>query len=169
MALPQDVEASPALEGSHPLEVNIVRNSSPSSAQVARAAKVLESAKRPIVLAGYGAVRDHAGEALVRFSERLGISVATTFMGKGVFPDSHPNSLGAAGFIVHDYVNFAFDEADVVVCVGYDLQEFDPVKINPEGDKKIIHVHRYPAGSRYPLSRLSRHPREHPGSPRRPV
>ena len=37
----------------------------------------------------------------------------------------------------HDYVNFGFDEADVIVCVGYELQEFDPVRINPGGDKRI--------------------------------
>ena len=98
------------------------------------------------MLAGHGAVRDQASEALIRFSERLGIPVAATFMGKGVFPDNHPNSLGAVGFMLHDYVNFGFDQADVVLCVGYDLQEFDPVRINPRGDKQILHIHRYPAG-----------------------
>jgi acetolactate synthase-1/2/3 large subunit len=146
LAFPQDVEPLRAPEGCHPLEINIVRDSSPSATQIARAVKVLEAAKRPIVLAGHGAARDNASEALVRFSERLGIPVATTFMGKGVFPDNHPNSLGAAGFMVHDYVNFGFDQADVVLCVGYDLQEFDPVRINPKGDKQILHIHRYPAG-----------------------
>ena len=45
----------------------------------------------------------------------------------------------------HDYVNFGFDQADVIVAVGYELQEFDPVRINPHGDKKIIHIHRFPA------------------------
>ncbi|ARG64916.1 acetolactate synthase, partial [Mycobacterium kansasii] len=34
---------------------------------------------------------------------------------------------------------------DVVLAVGYELQEFDPVQINPNADKKIIHVHRFPA------------------------
>jgi acetolactate synthase-1/2/3 large subunit len=45
----------------------------------------------------------------------------------------------------HDYVNFGFDQADVIVTVGYELQEFDPVRINPRGDKQIIHIHRFPA------------------------
>jgi acetolactate synthase-1/2/3 large subunit len=48
--------------------------------------------------------------------------------------------------MLHDYVNFGFDQADVILCVGYDLQEFDPVRINPKGDKQILHIHRYPAG-----------------------
>jgi acetolactate synthase-1/2/3 large subunit len=146
LAFPHDVETLPAPEGYRPLDINVVRDSSPSAAQIARAVKVLETAQKAIVMAGHGAVRDHAGEALIRFSERLGIPVATTFMGKGVFPDNHPNSLGAAGFMVRDYVNFGFDQADVVICVGYDLQEFDPVRINPKGDKQILHIHRYPAG-----------------------
>src|ERR1019366_7202896 len=64
---------------------------------------------------------------------------------KGVFPDDHPNALGALGFMRHDYVNFGFDRADVIVCVGYDLQEYAPERINPDARKKIIHIHRYPA------------------------
>ena len=71
--------------------------------------------------------------------------MATTFHGKGVFPDDHPHALGAVGFMGHDYVNFGFDEADVIVSVGYELQEFDPVRINPDGDKRIIHLSRIPA------------------------
>ena len=45
----------------------------------------------------------------------------------------------------HDYVNFGFDEADVIVSVGYELQEFDPVRVNPGGDKRILHLSRVPA------------------------
>ena len=44
---------------------------------------------------------------------RSDIPVATTFHGKGVFPDDHPLALGAVGFMRHDYVNFGFDQADV--------------------------------------------------------
>jgi acetolactate synthase-1/2/3 large subunit len=62
-----------------------------------------------------------------------------------VFPDNHPNALGAIGFMRRDYVNFGFEEADVLICVGYDLQEFDPAQINPAGDKKILHIQQYPA------------------------
>jgi acetolactate synthase-1/2/3 large subunit len=75
-------------------------------------------------------------------------------MGKGVFPDKHPNALGTVGFMRRDYVNFGFDLADVLICVGYDLQELDPIRINPKGDKKIIHISRYPAevDAHYPVA-----------------
>ncbi len=145
LAVPEDVEKLAAPRDAVPLGINVVRDMAPSASQIARAAEVLRHAKSPIVLAGHGAVRNDAADALVRFSERLRIPVATTFMGKGVFPDNHPNALGALGFMHHDYVNFGFDRSDVIVCVGYDLQEYSPGRINPRGDKHIIHVHRYPA------------------------
>ncbi len=145
LAIPEDVEAAKVDGALTPLPVNVVQPQEPSPAQVARAADILAPSRRPIVLAGHGATRDRASHELIRFSERLGLPVATTFNGKGVFPDDHPNALGAVGFMRRDYVNFGFDEADVLICVGYELQEFDPVKINPNADKKIIHIHRSPA------------------------
>ncbi|WP_264916613.1 thiamine pyrophosphate-dependent enzyme, partial [Mycobacterium kiyosense] len=128
-----------------PLPRNVVRPDAPSPRQVERAAQILRNAKRPVVLAGHGAARADATKALVRFSEEFGIQVANTFHGKGVMPDDHPNSIGTLGFMRHDYVNFGFDHADAVIAVGYELQEFDPVRINPQADKKIIHMHRFPA------------------------
>ena len=145
LSLPQDLEGMSVSPSLQPLLRSQVYDSAPSPSQISRAAKVLEAAKSPIVLAGHGAARDNAQDALIRFSEHLQIPVATTFMGKGAFPDLHPNALGTVGFMLHDYVNFGFDLADVLICVGYDLQEFDPVRINPNADKKIIHISRYPA------------------------
>jgi acetolactate synthase-1/2/3 large subunit len=145
LAVPEDIESAPAPPQARPLPVNIPRPDEPSASQVGRAAAILRDAANPIVLAGHGAARTGAGPALIRFAEELGVPVATTFHGKGVFPDDHPQALGAIGFMRHDYVNFGFDQADVIVTVGYELQEFDPVRINPRGDKQIIHIHRFPA------------------------
>jgi len=154
LAVPQDVEAAPAPEGAAPLPVNRVRYEDPAPGQVARAAALLGRARRPILLAGHGAARHRAGPALRALAEAWDVPVATTFHGKGVFPDDHPLALGAVGFMRHDYVNFGFDAADVVVAVGYELQEFDPFKINPVGDKEIVHVHAFPAevDAHYPVA-----------------
>lgn len=144
LAVPQDVE--PAAAGDlAPLPVNVVHVEDPSPSQISRAADVLSSAEKPIVLAGHGAARAEAKDALVAFSEGLGLSVATTFHGKGIFPDGHENALGTVGFMTRDYSNFGFDEADTIIAVGYELQEFPPESINPKGDKKIIHIHRFSA------------------------
>jgi acetolactate synthase I/II/III large subunit len=145
LAIPEDIEAESVDPSLKPLRVNVPRSEDPSPVQIRRAVDVLHAARAPIVLAGHGAARDNASDALLRFLEHVEIPVATTFHGKGVVPDDHPNALGAVGFMRHDYANFGFDAADVIVAVGYELQEFDPVRINPTRDKKIIHVHRFPA------------------------
>jgi acetolactate synthase-1/2/3 large subunit len=145
LGVPEDIEDAFIPSELVPLRVNTPRPDEPSPSQIQRAAAVLNSSARPIVLAGHGAARSQASGELLRFSELLGLPVATTFHGKGVFPDDHPHSLGAVGFMSRDYVNFGFDEADVIVSVGYELQEFDPVRINPKGDKQIIHLSRVPA------------------------
>jgi len=145
LAVPEDVESSRAPAGARPLVVNRPRPDGPSASQLARAVEVLRTASCPIVLAGHGAARAGANDAVRRFAEKLGLPVATTFHGKGVLADDHPQALGAVGFMRKDYVNFGFDQADVIVAVGYELQEFDPVRINPNSDKRIIHIHRSPA------------------------
>jgi acetolactate synthase I/II/III large subunit len=145
LAVPEDVEEAAAPDGSTPLRVNVPRPDDPAQAQVERAVAILRAARNPVVLAGHGAARADAAAAVLRFAERLGVPVATTFHGKGVVPDDHPLALGAVGFMRHDYVNFGFDRADLIIAVGYELQEFDPIRINPRGDTRIIHIHRFPA------------------------
>jgi acetolactate synthase I/II/III large subunit len=145
LAVPEDVEEATAPATLTPLRVNVPRADDPSAEQVSRAAQILREARNPVVLAGHGAARSQASAALIRFAQALNIPVATTFHGKGVFPDDHPLALGTVGFMRHDYVNFGFDTADVIVAVGYELQEFNPVRINPSGTTKIIHIHRFPA------------------------
>jgi acetolactate synthase-1/2/3 large subunit len=145
LAVPEDVEKAPAPAGARPLVINRPRPDEPSASQLARAAQVLRASSSPIILAGHGAARSGAGAALMYMAEKLNVPVATTFHGKGVFPDDHSLALGAVGFMRKDYVNFGFDVADTVIAVGYELQEFDPVRINPDSDKKIIHIHRFPA------------------------
>jgi acetolactate synthase-1/2/3 large subunit len=145
LAVPEDVEEADAPAGLAPLRVNVPWPGDPSATQVSRAAQILREARNPVVLAGHGAARAGTSAALIRFAQALNIPVATTFHGKGVFPDDHPLALGTVGFMRHDYVNFGFDRADVIVAVGYELQEFNPVRVNPDGAAKIIHVHQFPA------------------------
>jgi acetolactate synthase-1/2/3 large subunit len=145
LAVPEDVDAAVSDPHLSPLPRNVPRPEAPAPAQVQRAARLIRRAEHPIVLAGHGAARGDASEALVSFAESLGVPVATTFHGKGAFPDDHPRSVGTIGFMSRDYANFGFENADLIICVGYELQEFDPVRINPDGDKHIIHVHRFPA------------------------
>ncbi|MFA4929909.1 MAG: acetolactate synthase large subunit [Patulibacter sp.] len=154
LAVPEDIEEQEVADALAPLPIDRVRPNEPADGQIARAIELLHGAEQPILLAGHGAAREGATDALIRFAEHTGIPVATTFHGKGVFPDDHPLALGAVGFMQHDYVNFGFDAADAIIAVGYELQEFDPRKINPDGDTPIIHIHRGPAevDAHYPVA-----------------
>jgi acetolactate synthase-1/2/3 large subunit len=145
--LPEDV-ARMAVdpEDDRPLFVQQPVLPEPIPAQVARAARVLDDAKRPLVLAGHGVTRGRASEALRRFAERTGIPVVTTFMGKGTIPASHPLHVGAIGIPDGDYIAAALaEEADLVVAVGYDLVEIAPSRWNPRRDRTILHVNAMPA------------------------
>jgi len=110
----------------------------PVAAELHRAAELLQSCERPVVLAGNGVVRQQAATALRRFCEQTGLNVITTFMGKGVTDADDPHTLFTAGLRAQDYPKGFMGKADLVVCVGYDLVEWAPAYWNPRGDRRII-------------------------------
>lgn len=117
----------------------------PPTARVREAAELISAARNPIILAGNGVVRAGASQELADFAGRLNIGVANTFMAKGVIPFKHPMALGSAGLQARDYVSAGFEEADVIICVGYDLVEYHPYLWHPTRDRKIIHIDMSPA------------------------
>ena len=140
LVIPEDISEMSVPEDAKPLPLPKPLHILPAPDTIYEAAKIISQAKRPIILAGNGVARSHAQEQLLDFAEQLNVPVATTFEGKGVFPDNHPNALGVVGFMHRDYENFAFDTADLIIAVGFSIQQFDPKKINPNIDKTIIPV-----------------------------
>ena len=104
------------------------------------AAIAISKAKNPLILAGNGAIRAGASEALTEFATVLNIPVANTFMGKGAIPYTHPLALWTIGLQQRDVITCAFEESDLVIAVGYDLIEYSPKKWNPDGNTTIIHI-----------------------------
>lgn len=145
LAIPQDVESESMPAELRPLTPTHDTKTYPSPSAVESAVALLRAARNPVILAGHGVARTGHASALEAFAERYQIPVATTFMGKGVISDRSPLALGVMGFMQHDYENFAFDQADLILSVGYELQEFAPERMNPHGDKKIIHVNTFAA------------------------
>jgi len=86
--------------------------------QIKRAAKVIDAAKRPIILAGQGVISSGGSAELRAFAEKAGIPVVTTFLGIGGFPQDHVLSYGWMGMHGAFYANHAANEADVVIGVG---------------------------------------------------
>ena len=117
----------------------------PSEHKLREAAKLIDSAKSPIIIAGNGVIRAHASEALQQFAEQLNIPVATTFMAKGAIPFSHSLSLGTIGLQAQDYVACGIAKSDLVICVGYDMVEYHPNLWNPSNSATILHISTQPA------------------------
>lgn len=92
---------------------------------VKRAAEYLVAAKRPVVIAGWGVVLSRAAKELLEFAQLLQVPVATSPKAKGVFPESHPLSLGVLGFAgspaAKEYI--IDNEVDVVLGVGTSFSE----------------------------------------------
>jgi acetolactate synthase-1/2/3 large subunit len=128
-----------------PIPVQTAYTPSPPDAKVEQAAQIINSAKNPIILAGNGVVRQGASDSLVSFASVLRIPVANTFMAKGVMPFSNELSLGTIGLKARDLPWFAFEKADVVICIGYDMVEYHPDMWNPNNDKRILHIDAMPA------------------------
>ncbi len=101
------------LPGYHP-EDNFKIN----QACIKEAARLIAAAKRPVILAGQGAMIARADKELLTLAETLGCPVTTTLLGKGVFPETHPLSLGMLGMHGTAYANKAIVEADLIFNVG---------------------------------------------------
>jgi len=96
----------------------------PDKASLRPALDVLARARRPIILAGLGALWDRAGKELVAFAEQLGAPVLTSTKAKGVVPEDHPLRAGIliGGLIEREMVG----QADLIVTVGLDGVELQP-------------------------------------------
>lgn len=140
---PENV-ASSTVSGS-PIKVQRAYTSAAPESKIEQAAKVISEATAPIILAGNGVIRQGAADELAHFAEVLRIPVANTFMAKGVVPFSSDSALGAIGLKAHDWPWFAFERADVVICIGYDMVEYHPEMWNPRNDKRIVHIDALPA------------------------
>lgn len=126
IAMPQDVGTYAydfPVDMFKPRTWHIARNR-PDVGAISRAAEIIRSAKRPIMLCGGGARYSEAEEIVARFAEKTGVPVAMTQSGKGTLNDDHPFSLGGAGVAGTRGANELAQHADVVISVGSRLTDF---------------------------------------------
>ena len=103
--------------------------------------ELINEAKRPIILAGHGVLMSGATQVLLDFVEKTRIPVASTLLGLGGFPASHPLSLGMMGMHGEAWVNNAIQEADLLLAFG--MRFDDRVIGNPQTyavNARKIHV-----------------------------
>lgn len=151
IGLPQDTQAEAY---DYPVRffeerVHRIRRSRPDDAEIAEAAAVIASSRRPLVIAG-GGVRYSAAEAeLARFVSRHGLPVAETVAGKGSLPWDHDHNVGPIGVTGSTSANALAADADVVIAVGTRLQDFTTGSWSVFGDDALrlvaINVSRFDA------------------------
>src|SRR4030043_1604814 len=90
----------------------------PHPLQIRKDTELLAEAEKPVILAGGGVITSNASSELLQVAELLMAPVATSFMGKGAFPEIHPLSLGSIGMHGNPVANKLLCEADVLLAVG---------------------------------------------------
>ena len=99
---------------------------------VVKAVELLAKAARPVIYAGNGVALSEATQELAEVARLLRAPVATTLMGKGVFPESDPLALGMTGIWGTRVANQTTLEADVILAIGTGFAEADCSSWNPK-------------------------------------
>ncbi len=118
--------------------------SRPADADLERALNAILAAERPLIVAGGGANRSGAAEAITALAERLGIPVVTTITGQGVIRDDHKLGIGIIGDNgFHPHAVWALGRADLVIYVGCRMGSVATMNWQwpiPNGETRIIQV-----------------------------
>jgi acetolactate synthase-1/2/3 large subunit len=109
--------------------------------QVAAAAKLINAAKKPYILAGQGILLSDATEELRAFSEKTGIPVACTLLGLGAIPADHPNYVGFLGMHGNYGPNLNTNECDVLIAIGMRFDDRVTGNVNKYAKQaKVVHI-----------------------------
>jgi acetolactate synthase-1/2/3 large subunit len=112
-----------------------------TEAQLKQMLELIAAAKRPVIYAGGGIISANAHAELKAFAEKTNIPVATTLMGVGAFPETHPLSMQWFGMHGAAYGNWAVDQCDLLLCLGARFDDRitgDTKKFASEA--RIVHV-----------------------------
>jgi acetolactate synthase I/II/III large subunit len=113
---------------------------------IREAAKLIAESQRPVIYAGGGILKARAAEALRELAELTGISVVTTLMARGAFPDSHPLCLGMPGMHGNYTAITSMQRSDLLIALGSRFDDRVTGKVGAFAPgAKIIHVDVDPA------------------------
>src|SRR5581483_7670095 len=109
--------------------------------QLKQVLSLIGEAKRPVIYAGGGVISAEAHQELKAFAEKTNIPVATTLMGVGAFPETHPLSMQWFGMHGAAYGNWAVDQCDLLLALGARFDDRitgDTSRFAPQA--KIVHI-----------------------------
>ncbi len=147
--LPRDVQIEQAEYAVPAGEVKLAGYKIPARGhptQMKNAAKLINEAHRPLIIAGRGVIISGASDELKKLAETAQVPVVTTLLGIGCFPGDHVLSYGMAGMHGSGYANKAIDNTDLLIAVGMRFDDRVTGKIGAFAPHaKIIHVDLDPA------------------------
>ncbi len=142
--LPEDIAAEEVEDNIYP--VKEFRYPKADKIAVLEAVKMIEKAKRPLLLIGAGANRNRIGDALTNFVNETGIPFFSTQMGKGVIDENHKLCLSTAALSADDFIHCAIERSDLIINVGHDVIEKPPFFMeNTPNATKVLHVNFFPS------------------------
>ena len=119
---------------------------SPAPTDYDKALALINSAKRPVILAGHGIILSGAMDLVKRFAEKAHIPIAMTLLGIGAVPATHPLNLGMMGMHGESWVNTVIQEADLLLAFGMRFDDRVTGNLKNYAPKaKKIHVEIDPA------------------------
>ncbi|HZL10824.1 MAG TPA: 3D-(3,5/4)-trihydroxycyclohexane-1,2-dione acylhydrolase (decyclizing) [Prolixibacteraceae bacterium] len=126
LCIPQDVQAEAYDFPAEMFEKRIwhIGRPRPDENALLRAVKLIQNAKKPMIIAGGGVIYSEAEEALKKLVHATGIPVGETFAGKGSLLYNDPHNLGATGATGTEGANAISTEADVVIGIGTRYSDF---------------------------------------------
>jgi acetolactate synthase-1/2/3 large subunit len=146
--LPKDVQVEQT-EFSYPAKVDLpgykpTLSGHPS--QIAKAAKLIAAAKKPVILAGRGVIISGAYDELKALAETTQTPVITTLLGISSFPESHVLSYGWLGMHGMAYANMAITDCDLLIAIGMRFDDRATAKVSGFAPHaKIVHIDIDPA------------------------
>ncbi len=138
--IPEDIAGMTWGSGTTSRGTYINRRAVADDKAILRAARLIKQSERPIFIASSGANRKLVTKQLKALVHQTDIRVIGTQLGKGVFPDDDHHSLFAVGMHKKDYVNCAIERADLIITIGYNVNEHPPSVWNENKDKTILHI-----------------------------
>ena len=157
VTVPVDFQSVPIKSGKrsernvagHVSELMVYSSRMPSEEQLARAIEILNAGKKPMILAGRGALG--AGKELLAVAERLGAPIAKPLLGKAALPDDSPFNLGGVGLLGTRPAHDALESCDTLLIAG---SSFPYIEFYPKpGQARAVQIELDPkrVGLRYPV------------------
>ncbi|KZX15793.1 putative thiamine pyrophosphate-containing protein YdaP [Methanobrevibacter cuticularis] len=114
--------------------------------EITKAAALINSAKRPVIIAGFGALENK--KDIEKLAKKISAPIATTFKGKPVIDDAHPCYVGSHGKIGSSSAMYLTDHSDLLIVIGASFSDNTGI---PEKPTIQIDVDPMVIGKRHPI------------------